>query len=145
MSSDALDNLVKAQVLKAEPPDQAEFDGLLKLGTRKLKDALNKENSPESRFDLAYNAAHALSLAAMRWHGYRPDRQRFIVFQALQHTLNLPSEQWRVLDKAHNSRNLAEYEGYSEVDEQLLAEVLKITEIVRGKAVALGPIRKSKK
>jgi hypothetical protein len=33
MNSEALDNLVKAKVLKAEPPDQAEFDGLLKLGT----------------------------------------------------------------------------------------------------------------
>jgi hypothetical protein len=131
MNSEALDNLVKTKVLKAEPADQAEFDGLLKLGTNRLKDAHNQDNSPESRFDLAYNAAHALSLAAMRWHGYRPDRQRFIVFQALQHTLNLPPEQWRILDKAHKTRNLAEYEGYSEVDEQLLAEVLRIAEIVR--------------
>jgi hypothetical protein len=81
----------------------------------------------------------------MRWHGYRPDRQRFIVFQALQHTLNLSPEQWRVLDKAHKTRNLAEYEGYSEVDEQLLAEVLKIAEIVRRKVAALGPIPKSRK
>jgi hypothetical protein len=132
-------------VLKAEPPDQAEFDGLLKLGTNRLKDARSEDNSPEGRFDLAYNAAHSLSLASLRWHGYRPDRQRFIVFQALQHTLNLPPEQWRILDKAHASRNLAEYEGYSEVDEQLLAEVLKIAEIVRGKVAALGPIPKSRK
>jgi hypothetical protein len=33
MNSEALDNLVKAKVLKAGPPDQVEFDGLLKLGT----------------------------------------------------------------------------------------------------------------
>jgi hypothetical protein len=33
MNSEALNNLVKAKVLKAEPADQAEFDGLLKLGT----------------------------------------------------------------------------------------------------------------
>jgi hypothetical protein len=145
MNSEALDNLVKTKVLKAESPDQAEFDGLLKLGTNRLKDARNQDNSPESRFDLAYNAAHALSLAAMRWNGYRPDRQRFIVFQALQHTLNLPPEQWRILDKAHNSRNLAEYEGNSEVDEQLLAEVLKVAEIVRRKVTALGPVPKSTK
>ena len=104
MSSEPLDNLVKTKVLKAEPADQTEFDGLLKLGTNRLKDARNEDKSPESRFDLAYNAAHALALAAMRWHGYRPDRQRFIVFQALQHTLNLTPGQWRVLDKAHASR-----------------------------------------
>jgi hypothetical protein len=145
MNSEALDNLVKAKVLKAEPPDQAEFDGLLKLGTNRLKDAHNEDNAPESRFDLAYNASHALSLAAMRWHGYRPDRQRFIVFQTLQHTLDLPPGQWRILDKAHKIRNLAEYEGYSEVDEQLLAEVLKVAELVRGKVAALGLVRKSRK
>jgi hypothetical protein len=47
-------------------------------------------------------------------------------FQVLEHTLGLPAAQWRVLDKAHSARNSAEYEGYFEVDEQLLAEVLKI-------------------
>src|SRR4051812_13285274 len=141
MSSESLDNLVKTGLLKAELPDQAEFDGLLKSGTNRLKDALNQGNSPEGRFDLAYNAAHALALAALRWHGYRPDRQRFVVFQALPHTLKLPAEQWRVLDKAHRVRNLAEYEGTFQLDEQLLTEVLKIAEIVRGKVAALGPVQ----
>jgi hypothetical protein len=110
-----------------------------------LKDARNTANSTESRFDLAYNAAHALSLAAMRWHGYRPNNKRYIVFQALELTLGLPAAQWRVLDKAHSARNSAEYEGYFEVDEQLLAEVLKITEIVRERVAALGPIAPAKK
>src|SRR5271166_4384999 len=114
------------KALAAEPPDAKEFAGLQRSGLVRLKDAQNPANSLESRFDLAYNAAHSLSLAAMRWHGYRPSRQRFIVFQALQHTLSLPPEQWRILDKAHARRNQAEYEGYAEVDEQLLAEVLQI-------------------
>jgi hypothetical protein len=141
MTSTALDNLVKTNVLKIEPPDQGEFDGLVKLGTNRLKDAHNKANSPEGRFDLAYNAAHSLALAAMRWHGYRPNQQRFVVFQALQHTLGLAPEQWRILDKAHSTRNLAEYEGYAEVDERLLAEILEITDIIRKKVAALGAIQ----
>ena len=58
--------------LKAEPPDAAEFAGLKRSAHARLKDALNKNISLESRFDLAYNAAHALSLAALRSHGYRP-------------------------------------------------------------------------
>ena len=98
-----------------------------------------------AQFDLAYNAAHALSLAAMRWHGFRPNNRRYIVFQALEHTLGLSAGQWRVLDKAHSARNSAEYEGYFEVDEQLLAEVLKITEIVREKVTDLKPIASTKK
>jgi hypothetical protein len=145
MSSEPLNNLVKAGLLKPEPPDQTEFNGLVESGTKRLKDARNKDISTESRFDLAYNAAHALSLAAMRWHGFRPDNKRYIVFQALPHTLGLSAAQWRVLDKAHGARNSAEYEGYFEVDEQLLAEVLEITEIVRQKVTALKPIAPTKK
>ena len=47
--------------LAAEPPDAKEFEGLKRSGLARLKDATNAANSLESRFDLAYNAAHALS------------------------------------------------------------------------------------
>jgi hypothetical protein len=144
MSSEHLNNLVKTGLLKLEPPDQTEFNGLVESAAKRLTDARNEANSTESRFDLAYNASHALSLAAMRWHGFRPNK-RYIVFLALEHTLGLPAAQWRILDKAHSARNSAEYEGYFEVDEQLLADVLKITEIVREKVTALKPIALAKK
>jgi hypothetical protein len=96
--------------------------------------------SAESRFTLAYDAAHAFSLAAMRWHGYRPDKKRFVVFQALQHTLGLKPEVWRVLDKAHQIRNLAEYEGYFEVDGQLLADLIATAQLVRKAVENLGAL-----
>lgn len=102
-------------------------------------DAKTKDLSPDSQFDLAYGAAHALSLAAMRWHGYRPAK-RYIVFQALVHTLGIQSETWRVLDKCHGLRNSVEYEGEFNVDRQLLADLLKATECVRQEVIALGPI-----
>jgi hypothetical protein len=101
-----LDNLVRLGKLKQESPSQRELDGLLRLGKVRLRDARNESLSPEGRFDLAYNAAHALALAALRWHGYRSDN-RYLVFQCLRHTLNLPNEQGRVLDRAHNQRNIA--------------------------------------
>jgi hypothetical protein len=116
MSSKELDNLVAVGSLKREPGDQAEFDGLVALGRAKLKDAENEELSAESKFDLAYGAAHALSLAAMRWNGYRPKNVRYAVFQSLPHTLSLGPEVWRPLDKAHNLRNLADYAGSFRVD-----------------------------
>jgi len=34
---------------------------------------------------------------------------------------------WRVLAKAHEKRNLAEYEGYLEQDERLLTDMLAAT------------------
>ena len=61
-----LDNLVRSGQLKREPPAQSEIDGLVRSGLARLKDAENRELSLDGRFDLAYNAAHALSLAALR-------------------------------------------------------------------------------
>ena len=90
-----LDNLVKIDELEVEPRSQAEIDGLIRSGEARLKDAEIAALSSESRFDLLYNAAHAFSLAALRHRGYRPRKKRYVVFQALAHTLDLPAEQWR--------------------------------------------------
>jgi hypothetical protein len=70
MGLQALDSLVRIRQLKAEPAAQAEIDGLMRSGHARLKDAQFKGLSLDSRFDLAYNAAHAFSLAALRWHGH---------------------------------------------------------------------------
>lgn len=129
MSHPPLDNLVRIGQLKTEPPAETEIHGLLRSGLRRLEDAAREELSLESRFDLAYNAAHALALAALRFHGYRSG-SRYLVFQCLQHTVDLPVEQWRVLDQAHRKRNLAEYEGYMDVDEQLVAATLRVAQEV---------------
>ena len=108
MSSSNLDNLVKNNQLKNEPYEQNEFHGLIKSGKTRLRDANNVTLSEESRFDLAYNAAHSLALAALRRLGYRPDN-RYVVFQALPHTLGVDSGIWRILAKCHDMRNVAEY------------------------------------
>lgn len=136
MSHPQLDNLVRIGRLHVEPPDEAEIQGLLRSGVRRLDDAARSELSLESRFDLAYNAAHALALAALRYRGYRC-QSRYVVFQCLQHTLGLPTEQWRVLDQAHRKRNVAEYEGEMDVDEQLAAAVLRVAGEVRRRVVNL--------
>jgi uncharacterized protein (UPF0332 family) len=130
MTSKELDNLVRTNLLKSEPAKQSEIDGLYQAGYIRLTDAKKPQNSIESRFDLAYNAAHSLSLAALRLRGYRPSKVRYIVFQTLPHTLNMDAATWRVLDKAHRLRNSAEYEGYFEVNEQILTDLIKSTEAV---------------
>ena len=139
MTSSPLDNLARIGKLKAEPPAQAEFDGLVRSGLVRLRDAENATLSLESRFDLAYNAAHALSLAALRWHGYRSEN-RYLVFQSLTHTLALDAAQWRVLDQAHNKRNLAEYEGDLDVDDALVEALIRAAQTVAERVAALGPV-----
>jgi hypothetical protein len=129
MTNDKLENLVKIGQLKAEPATEEEIAGLLRSGTVRLLDAKNESLSQESRFDLAYNAAHALSLAALRHAGYRSEN-RYLVFQCAQHTLDLAADQWRVLDLAHRKRNLAEYEGDIDVDDQLLEALIRVADLI---------------
>lgn len=126
------------KMLKAEPPDAAEFAGLKRSAHARLKDAANASLSLEGRFDLAYNAAHALCLAALRWHGYRPSN-RYIVFQVLPHTLGLGPEVWRVLAKCHEIRNLGEYEGDLKVDERIATDLMAACRAVAAKVDALPP------
>src|SRR3984957_5827026 len=133
-----LENLTgHGKPLVAEPPDPMEFDGLKRSGLVRLKDAGNLENSLEGRFDLAYNAAHALSLAALRWHGYRPSN-RYIVFQVLPHTLSVGPEIWRILSKCHDIRNRGEYEGDLDVEERIVADLVTAC---KGVAAKLGELR----
>ncbi len=132
MANDKLENLAKIGRLKAEPASEEELAGLLRSGAVRLADAKNEELSKESRFDLAYNAAHALSLAALRRTGYRSE-SRYLVFQCTQHTLDLEPEHWRVLDQAHRKRNLAEYEGDIDVDDQLLDALIRVGDIIANK------------
>ena len=54
------------QPLAIEPPDATEFESLKRSGLTRLRDAENAANSLDGRFDLAYAAAHALCLAALR-------------------------------------------------------------------------------
>lgn len=119
MSHPALDNLVRIGQLKAEPRNPSEARRMLAMAATRLADARLAQLSLEGRFTSAYNAAHAGALAALRWQGYRSEN-RYTVFQCLPHTLGWSAVQWRVLDGAHQKRNLAEYEGYLEVDEALV-------------------------
>jgi hypothetical protein len=80
-----------------------------------------------------------LSLAALRWHGYRAEH-RYIVFQCLPHTISLDAMQWRVLDQAHRKRNLAEYDGNVDLDEALVAALIRVAAEVSRRCGGLGPV-----
>ena len=140
MNSNSLINLVDSGNLHEELPDQREFDGLLNSARDRLADAKQYSLSLMSRFDLGYNAAHGLALAALRWHGYRSDK-RYLVFQCIPHTLGLGPEVWKVLDLCHYRRNAAEYEGHFDIEEQLVADLLVAADSVLEAVLQLDPIK----
>jgi len=136
----ALDNLAgPGGPLKKEAPDADEYSGLIRSATVRLTDAENLDNSLESRFDLAYNAAHALCLAALRHAGFR-SQNRYVVFQALPHTLGLGPEVWRVLAKSHEIRNRGEYEGDLNVDDRLVNDLIIACKVVATAVKKLPPL-----
>jgi hypothetical protein len=127
MGEQELKNLVRVGQLKTGTITRAEFQGMIAAAQTRLADARNKDISSESKFDLVYGAAHRLALAALRLKGYRSEN-RYVVFQALAHTVEgLDPMAIRIFAKAHNERNLAEYEGRTEVDERLLTELIRYT------------------
>ena len=122
--------------LSAEAPDAKEFAGLRTTAAARLRDARRPELALESRFALAYDAAHAYCLAALRYRGYRA-KNRYIVFQVLPHTLELGPEVWRVLAKCHDMRNVSEYEGALDLNERIVVDLLDACNAVRAKIDAL--------
>lgn len=138
MTSRELDALARIGTLKAEAPSRAEYDGLISLGEARLTDARRKDLAPASRFDLAYNASHALALAALRRVGLRAGNRR-VVFEALAHTTELSVESRRVLVKCHERRNFAEYEGLSDVDQRLLDDLILAAGELRDAVRQLAP------
>lgn len=141
-SAEQLQNLVSIRKLKLEPPDLREFNGLLLAAKRMIPDSELAQLSPHSRFQLAYDAAHSLALAALRWHGYRAS-DRYIVFQTLPHTLNFPQGKWRLLDNCHQKRNVALYEGAFHEDERLISELIAVTKDLLDAVEKLPPISES--
>ena len=125
MSQPELENLIRIGQLKAEPRNTLEATRMLNMARTRLADAGLSKLSLEGRFTSGYNAAHAAALAALRWHGYRSEN-RYTVFQCLTHTLGWPPSRWRVFDAAHQKRNLAEYEGYLDVEESTVSEMCEL-------------------
>ena len=70
MTSPELDNLVRIGKPKRESASDEDVVGPLQSAEDRRNDAGRADLSYSSRFDLAYNAAHALALAALRRAGY---------------------------------------------------------------------------
>ena len=137
MRNKELENLVKIGQLKHEPFSQSEFDTTVRSGNDRLQDACFAQISLSGKFLLAYGAAYSYSLAALRLLGYRP-ANRYVVFQALPHSMSLGPEIWRVLADAHDVRNGFEYEGSDEVTEDLCEQVIRCARILQQRLAPQG-------
>jgi len=103
-----------------------------------LTDSQNESIDSDSQFDLAYGAARRLAIAALRQHGYRSE-DRITVFQTLVHTVGTDRADVQIFLRAHNERNLAEYQGRTEIEERLLADLIRCTKRLEAAVTKLEP------
>lgn len=52
----------------------------------------------------------------------------------------MAAAEWRVLAKCHERRNIAEYEGDFDIDEQLMSDLARIAAVLLKKVSELGPV-----
>ena len=130
----ALENLAGTGQLIPEPTSVEEITGFLDRAEQQLADARTTTLSAASRFSLAYDAAHAFALAALRAHGYRPGRglgHRMVVFSTLAHTVASPAAEWAALARYHTKRNSSEYVGLVNASEADARDLIEVTSSLR--------------
>lgn len=135
----ALENLAGTGQLILEPTSVEEISGFLMRAEQQLIDARTASLSAASRFSLAYDAAHALALVALRVHGYRPGRglgHRMVVFSTLVHTVASPAAEWTALVRYHTKRNSSEYAGLVNVSEAEARDLIQVTMSLRDRVRA---------
>ncbi len=132
----ALKNLAATGQLIPEPTSVEEISGFLMRAEQQLIDARTASLSAASRFSLAYDAAHAFALAALRAHGYRPGRglgHRMVVFSTLVHTVASPVAECAALVRYHTKRNSSEYAGLVNASEAEAGDLIELTSSLRGR------------
>ena len=119
---------------------QKNIDRLMHSGLTRLKDARNKVNSLEGRFEPSVRCGLMHFVGCTALSGFSSGN-RYIVFQVLPHTLGLGPEVWRVLAECHEIRNRSEYEGDLDVDERLVIDLITACGLVADKVNTLPALR----
>ena len=79
MTPEELDNLVRIGELKPASITNMNISTLIQSGLAYLEDAKNDKLGIESRFNLAFSAAYALSLSALWINGYSATQSLYCV------------------------------------------------------------------
>jgi uncharacterized protein (UPF0332 family) len=110
-----LENLLGIGRLHPHKATPAEIRRLMAAAESALADAKRTQNSPATRFDVAYKAIMQCALAALMANGFRPSTSepghQQTTIQTLPKTISLPAEKMKVLDGFRRARNLSDYEG----------------------------------
>ena len=135
--NEELENLVKIRRLKKEPASRVEFEGM--SAPHEDFFGMPATRTWKRRADLIWPMVPATdSRSLLRRQGYRSEN-RYTVFQSLVHTVGTDRVDVQIFSRAHNARNLAEYEGRSEIDKQFLVELIRCATTLEKAVAKLDP------
>jgi len=114
----SLDDMVRRGELERLPPTVGEIPALVKTINRRIEDAANRTNHPETRLEQAYIAILNCALAALRAEGARPVRgpgQHVHTLESLRFTVGVDAERLGYYQTLRSLRHRGLYEGFTDV------------------------------
>jgi hypothetical protein len=129
----SLENLSKIGQLEPHSTDVSQVGKMLIAAAGGIADAKITTISLDTRFDAAYRAITQLSMVALWANGYRPSRSRpghhQTMIQSLIYSINLDTDQMRLLDTMRVKRNGLNYSG-EDMDEASVDACVKAADLL---------------
>ena len=123
----SLDDMVRRGELEQLPSTAGEIPALLQTINRRIEDATNPSNHPETRLEQAYTAILNCALAALRAEGTRPIRgagQHVHTLESLRFTLGVEEERLDYYQTLRSLRHRGLYEGFTDVSQSQAEEAV---------------------
>lgn len=123
----SLAEMVLRDELRREPERPGEVKRLLEAVDRRLEDADNETNHPETRLEQAYYAILNCALVGLRVNGLRPtDRQghHVVALESLSDTLGVPDDRVDYVQLLRGLRNKELYTGGIQVTDRQVEEAI---------------------
>ncbi len=123
----SLDDMLRRGELERLLPTVDEISVLLETINRRIEDAANPTNHPETRLEQAYTAILNCALAALRAEGARPvrgPRQHVHVLESLRFTVGVEKERLAYYHTLRSLRHRGLYEGFTDVSQSQAEEAV---------------------
>ena len=123
----SLDDMVRRGQLERLPPTVEEIPALLVTINRRIDDAANPTNHPETRLEQAYTAILNCAVAAHRADGARPVRgagPHVHTLESLRFTVGVEKERHGYYQALRSLRHRGLYEGLTDVSQSQAEEAV---------------------
>jgi hypothetical protein len=127
----SLENLLRIALLEEHVTNAAQLARLLDAAARSLEDARQNSITNETRLDAAYKSITQLCSAALWGNGYRTSKSKpghhQTMIQSLVHSIEMDTDQVRLLDVFRVKRHAIDYSG-EDVDDSSVQECIAAAE-----------------